>query len=154
MCKGLGGWLVGWLTFFFGYYPSGVGIRNWAPKPLRVSIWVSKLITMIIKKEEEANTQFWYIYIITVLTKSNHQLVLYITTVLKKIGKKIQIYLCKTAGLWKPPCIHESLWDFQVLLHFWEPTNEACFALIYIYANGNIIMHEFVCSSIAKLAID
>jgi hypothetical protein len=41
-----------------------------------------------------------------------------------------------------------------VLLHFWEPTNEACFALIYIYANGNIIMHEFVCSSIAKLAID
>jgi hypothetical protein len=59
VCKGLGcGWLVGWLTFFFGYYPSGVGIRNWAPKPLRVSIWVSKLITMIIKKEEEANTQF------------------------------------------------------------------------------------------------
>jgi hypothetical protein len=65
-----------------------------APNPHWVSSWVSKLITMVIKKTS-SNTWFWYIIVI-----------------IKKIKYQVITYNHGSQMFWKTPNIHLKSWGF------------------------------------------
>jgi hypothetical protein len=107
---------------------SGVGIRNCAPNPLRVSIQVSKLITMIIKKEK-SNTQFWYIY-----NHSSHKIKLPIGIIYnhgsqKKIEKKKLKYIRLKLRVFGSHLVSMNVFGISKCFTLLRANNEAWFCI-------------------------